>query len=164
MTFILNSQRNEDVARAFENYKIYLNKNKEIFPPSAYRLASSDWYFDPSDHRCPHDAWLQEFVMSEFSTGKRHEIRHTSIKLRLLSAYQDGFIELYYPNVFQYRFEGQFVQSGHGDWRYDEFRLSGDNKLHHEIEWTTSRETSHWLIESDDVHFSWFHVEESCQD
>jgi hypothetical protein len=41
----------------------------------------------------------------------------------LLGAYQDLELEFYYPKVFAYSLQGDALERGHGDWRYDEFRL-----------------------------------------
>jgi hypothetical protein len=55
MVFILSADgRDEDVVGAFRRYQDYLQSLKDGFPPSAYALATSDWYFNFNDHRCPH--------------------------------------------------------------------------------------------------------------
>jgi hypothetical protein len=118
-------------------------------------LATSNWYFIPSDHRCPHDAWLGSLDMHEPASGKRSEIRNLSLTMRLLGAYQDGFIELRYPQVFSYRMDVDHSEQGHRDWRYDELRVSDDGHLLHEIEWCGTEETGHWLIEASDVLYRW---------
>ena len=61
MTFILAEQRRtvEDTAAAFGRYREYLAANQSSFPPGAYELATAQWYYDPHDHRCPHDAWVE---------------------------------------------------------------------------------------------------------
>jgi hypothetical protein len=74
-------------------YRTYLQSVRHALPESVFALASSDWYFLPSEHRCPHDAWLESIIISEPSTGERHELRSASIRIRLLGAYHDGFIE-----------------------------------------------------------------------
>jgi hypothetical protein len=45
----------------------------------------------------------------------------------------------------------------HGDWRYDEFRLSERGHLIHEIEWAYGVECRafSWIIEADDIDFRW---------
>ena len=68
MTFVLDAQRRGSVAdmRAhFERYQAYLERHRASFPPGALSLATAPWYFDFTDHHCPHDAWLQEFILSE---------------------------------------------------------------------------------------------------
>ena len=42
------------------------------------------------------------------------------------------------------------------DWRFDEFRLSDRGNLVHVIEWYHLAEVAQWIIESDDVVFSWY--------
>lgn len=89
MSFILSAQRDDDVVRAFERYRGYLQSVRHSLPESVFALASSDWYFSPHEHRCPHDAWLESITISEPSSGKRHEVRFTSIRIRLLAAYHE---------------------------------------------------------------------------
>ena len=155
LSFILSEQRDSNVQSAFDAYAKYLNEVKDIFPVSAYKLATSDWYFDPNHHKCPHDAWLEKITISEPSEGKRHEIRKTSIKIELIGAYQDGCIEFYYPRVYSFLLDSVAVKSGHQDWRYDEFRLSNSGLLVHEIEWSGPSDTARWRIEANDVIYNW---------
>jgi hypothetical protein len=152
--FILSDNRTTAsvCAASFRRYREYLAETKSSFPPSAYALASSDWYFDPQDHRCPHDAWLEEATLAEPASGERNEIRTTSLTTRLLGAYHDGHIELVYSQVFRYECRADGATRGHGDWRYDEFRLSPSGQLVHEIEWSAG---GRWLIEAADVELRW---------
>jgi hypothetical protein len=76
------------------------------------------------------------------------------MRVRLLGAYHDGHIELTYPRVFAYRFETQ-PRGGHHDWRYDEFRLTEEGHVIHEIEWCGAAIIGRWLVEASDVHFKW---------
>ena len=152
--FILSAERERDVSQAFANYSTYLKEHRAEFPPSAYALATSEWYFDPSVHQAPHDAWLESFSINERSSGARNEIRQTAITIKLLGAYHDAYIEFHYPCVFEYRTTID-VANGHGDWRYDEFRLDEQGRLVHEIEWATDRATASWLIVASDVQYTW---------
>jgi len=45
----------------------------------------------------------------------------------------------------------------HGDWRYDEFRISDRGHLIHEIEWAYRAQCKAfvWVIEADDIDFRW---------
>ncbi len=124
-------------------------------PESVFALASSDWYYSPHEHRCPHDAWLESITISEPSSGERHELRSTSIRVRLLGAFHDGFIEFFYPSVVSYRLDASDSTDGHRAWRYDEFRLSESGHVIHEIEWCGAHDTARWVIESSEVHFLW---------
>jgi hypothetical protein len=153
MAFILAADgRDDDVVNAFRRYQDYLQSLRDTFPPSAFALATSDWYFNFNDHRCPHDAWLETAVISEPSSGARSEERSLSLNVRLLGAYHDGHIELHYPQVFAYALHVSHGESGHGDWRYDELRVSDRGRLIHEIEW---RKTGVWVIEASDLEFRW---------
>lgn len=157
--YILSAQLDDpgvdwtDPARSpFRIYDAYLAANAHRFPPNAYALATGDWWYDHTDHRCPHDGWLESAVIREPSKGKRHEIRKTMLRVRLLGAYHDGHLELIYRHVFRYRMDVTHAEGGHGDWRYDEFRVSDDGHLVHEIEWA---DAGTWLIEAKDIEHRW---------
>lgn len=154
MPFILAEQRDADVVQAFENYRNYLDSCRDKFPKSALSLATSDWYFNFEDHRCPHDAWLEGITVSESKSDDVEGLRLVSITILLLNAYHDGEIEFVYPNVYSYSIEATHSQQGHDDWRYDEFRMSERGSLIHEIEWAGYESGHRWVIESDDVTFS----------
>lgn len=159
MSFILDSQRRADGAAAFERYRAYLDEVRDRMPPSAHQLATSQWYFDFNDHRCPHDAWLEGMTLAEDSSGGRNEERIVSIRIRLLSAFHDGYIEFHYPRVVRYRLDSIDDARGHMDWRYDEFRLSDEGHLIHEIEWSGACESARWVIEATDLEFRWLPIE-----
>jgi hypothetical protein len=157
MTYILDPERDIDPIGAFARYREYLRQREAQFPPNAFALATSDWYGAFTDHRAPHDGWLRRASFEESERGDRREIRRLALRLTLLGAYHDLELEFFYPQVFAYRFEGDGVERGQGDWLYDEFRLADNGHLLHEIQWrgvpTGSRGT--WLIESDDVVFTY---------
>lgn len=160
MSYILSAQRdvdNPDEAKRLWNlYREYLRENQARFPPGAHTLASSDWYFGFEDHRAPHDAWLESATFAEPALGARSEVRHLSLRLRLLGAYHDQWLEFFYPKVFAYEMSSQRSDAGHGDWLYDEFRLTSQGHLLHEIEWAgkAGSSGSRWLIEASDVEFN----------
>jgi hypothetical protein len=162
MTYILTAQMMDDGVEPgtpFRRYQEYLRRERERFPRGAYALATSGWYYDFSDHRCPHDAWLEELAVLEHGSGDRKATRGVEIRVRLLGAYHDGHIEMRYHGVVRYRCEmwPRTVSEGHahGDWRYDEFRLSESGLLLHEIEWWSYQPTGTWLIEAADVEHRW---------
>jgi hypothetical protein len=155
MSYVLAKQRDTDVVGAFRDYRAYLSENASRFPPSAYALATSDWYFDFADHRCPHDAWLESATFSEPSSGERSQVRSTTLNVRLLGAYHDGYIEFAYPAVRAYEFSMPHAAQGHSDWRYDEFRAADGGGVIHEIEWASFHDTGRWLIEAADVIHRW---------
>lgn len=124
------------------------------FPASALALATSDWYFGFADPRAPHDAHLQSITVSEAQSEAPDAFPVVTIRIRLLSA-QGGIIEFLYPQVFRYNLVCSGSHSFHSDWRYDEFRLSDDDYVIHEIEWWHAGESGRWLIESSDVQHQW---------
>jgi hypothetical protein len=158
MTYILSAQRDPGGPAALElwqKYERYVRENKARFPSGAYALASSDWYFGFTDHRAPHDAWLEWVKFEEHATGERNEVRHLSLRVRLLGAYHDMHLEYFYPKVFAYSLNNNTSSRGHSDWRYDELRLAPNGNLLHEIEWAGAPGfEAHWLIEASDVEFS----------
>lgn len=155
MTFILGANREDDSDDWYTKYVEYLAANRHRFPPGAYALATSTWYFGFNDPRGPHDAWLADVTIREPDTGTWGEARPVSIRVRLLDAWNSGHIELVYPRVYAYRIVMTGTEARHGDWRYDEFRVTDHGHLLHEIEWWSSAETGTWLIEADDVEHRW---------
>ncbi len=143
--FLLDGERDP---QAFTRYATYLEAHRAQFPPLAYELATSDWYFDVRNHRCPHDGWLEAAQLVETSGV-------LALTIRIRAAYHDGTIELHYPRVVSYAFEGTAVEQGHRDWRYDELRLDPQGRLEHEIEWCGPEATARWLIVAADVHYRW---------
>lgn len=155
MTYVLAAQRagHPDELRAhWKRYQAYLVAEQERFPPGAYALATANWYHDFNDHRCPHDAWLEDLELTEPATGARRESRTLALRVRLVGAYHDGHVEFRYPQLFAYELSAPNGERGHGDWLYDEFRLTQTGRLLHEIEWSHG---GRWLIEAADVEFGW---------
>jgi len=160
MTFVLsNDGRDEDVVTAFKKYRSYIESNKNDLPSLVYDLVMSDWFYNFHDHKCPHDAWLENILILEPSEGARNEIRKTDIIVKLLSAYHDGFIEIKYKNVSSFNIDASNVKNGHGNWRYDEFRLSETGFLLHEIEWSGHDDPSSWVIEAENIEYTWLEKE-----
>jgi hypothetical protein len=155
MAFYLGKEREADVTGSYKRYLEYLHEQQHLLPASAFALATATWYYDTGSHRCPHDAWLESITITEHSTGTRSEQRHTSIRIRLLAASHDAFIEFFYPQVFSYSLLNPASARGLGDWCYDEFRVSPTGHLLHEIEWAgfPHQGGSRWIIEASDVEF-----------
>jgi len=158
MAFILSEQLDADDSKPhslFERYQEYVHLNRDAFPPSAFALATSEWFFGSDDHRAPHDAWLESMAFEEPSSGERGEVRHLSLRVRLLATYHDQYLELFYPQVFSYSLSHPQVDEGHFDWRYHELRLSQKGTLIHEIEWAGRPGVEgRWILEVSDVQFS----------
>ena len=161
MTFILAAERSgspSSVGKAFDDYRAYLQQHEDRFPPGAYALATSEWYYDCENHRGPHDAWLEQCLVQE-DRGEESGVRSVTLELKLLGPYHDGHIVLRYPEVVSYDLAVDTGMGGHRDWRYDEFRISDAGHLIHEIEWAGPKKTGRWLIEAIDVEYSWEPIE-----
>lgn len=127
-------------------------------PPGAMKLALwSDWY-DFSVHHGPHDAHLMEARLFQAASGEFLEDAVLSLNIELLGAYHDGKINLRYPHVFRYEIGSQDCTLPMNDWRYDEFKLSDNGRLLHEIEWGNG---DRWLIEADDIEYKWLPFEKA---
>lgn len=119
-------------------------------------FALADWYSDPTDHRSPHDAWLESIEIAELAEGERQEKRTTAITLRLLGAYHDGHIVLRYTDVTHYSVSADTRGQGLGDWLEDRFSVTPSGALRHEITWCLGPEAkTAWFIEARDVSFEW---------
>ncbi|MCF7220544.1 hypothetical protein [Marilutibacter chinensis] len=152
--FLLSRQLHADgdPNAPFRRYVEYLEQNRPRFPAAAYELAASGLLFDATDPNCPHDSWLEWARFEEPSEGERREFRSLSLRVRLLGAYHDRYIELFYPEVFSYTLNNPRSGAGHFDWRYSEVRLSDAGNVIHEIEWAGAPGLhAHWLIEASDV-------------
>jgi hypothetical protein len=139
----------ERFKRAWSEYNAYLASIASRLPESARAFALADWHYNFSDHRCPHDSWLEDLSVWYATGGERRTSRTAQIVARFLGAYHDGFIEIAYTNATRHK-----LVQGAGDWLYDEVRLTEDGAVLHEIEF----EGGHWLIECSDITARWIPV------
>lgn len=153
MTYVLRKDGSQDSTESFveswRRYQEHLASIADQLPPSAREFAFAEWHHNYKDSRAPHDAWLESLVVYETASGVRHENRQSHIKLRLLGAYHDGYIEIEYLNVKRYSIGCEFP--AHGDWDQDEIRLSDSGSVVHEIEIGGTS----WLIECEDIRYVW---------
>lgn len=157
MAYILTRDRPnssyEEWQSGWTAYLTYLDSVKGRLPQTAYEFATATWHYDFEDHRSPHDGWLEEVMIREPASGERGENRSLDIVARLLGAYHDGYIELKYSGVRGYTLASGITNgSGHGDWLYDEVRLSERGLVLHEVEWASG---GLWLIECGDIAYKW---------
>jgi len=162
MSFIIDSlslEDEEERERRFQAYYAYLESVREKMPPDAFAFAVASWHYDHSDHRCPHDAWLDRLALLEPASGARSEIRHIDTRVSLLGAYHDGRLELEHKRVVNYCLTKEAGLTsrgerllGHGDWLIDELRLSEREHVVHEI---VFRNSCHWIIECEDITCRW---------
>jgi len=141
-----------------QQYLDYVSSICERLPAGVQSIASGKWYFDPTDHRCPHDSWLESVTLSEPSSGARSQTKDLSLSIRLLASYHDGYIDFSYKGLKRYTLDGSRLGSvksagtAHSDWLTDEFILLNDGLVSHEIRF--SSETV-WTIIAEDVGYSW---------
>lgn len=159
MAFILTKDFDEDNPRDFpllnvryDKYRKYLKSISDSLPISAREFALAEWRLSPSFHECPHDSWVEYLKIYEDASGERRQNRVLHIEVRLLGAYHDGFLDLKYKNVTQYALSKTDNWEDHGDWLYDEVRLSENKLVLHEIEFHSQ---TNWLIECKDIEFVW---------
>lgn len=128
-----------------------------LAPAQLPEFVAASWYSNPSDHRCPHDAWLETLEISEPADGERKEKRRTAITVRLLGAYHDGHIVFRYLGVKKYSIIGSSCARGLGDWLRDELSLSAEGLVVHRITWAGfgPEEASQWCIEAESVNHEW---------
>jgi hypothetical protein len=140
-------------------YRSYLESVRTRIPERALEFAVAPWHYDPTDHRCPHDAWLNSVVISEPAGGKRREQRGLEVRVELLGAYHDGLIRLTYPGVRRYELlqpgePGCSTIRGHGDWLIDELSVPERDQglVVHQIAFSHG---AVWTIEAEDVIYEW---------
>jgi hypothetical protein len=148
----------------WEAYKNHLDLIQEKLPLKTRDFVLTDWYYNTHDPRCPHDAWVEHASLKEDATGDRRQIRKINLEVRLLGAWHDGHIDFIYRDVKAYslkRPENVWLppdNTGHGDWLYDEVRLSADNRIVHEIAFANKAE---WLIECLEIEYKWIPFEKA---
>ena len=163
MFILLRDQPEEwdliDARKRWNDYQHYLGSIAEHLTPETLAFAIAPWHYDTSDPRCPHDAWLERLLIEETVPDDECHLLKVNITVRLLGAYHDGHIELRYEGVNEYPLSTSRndvplpgVDSGHGDWLYDEVRLSANGFALHEAEFSRG---GHWLIECESMSAHW---------
>ena len=118
-------------------------------------FAAESWYSDPTDHRCPHDAWLESCEIREAWEGERSETGRTVITVRLLGAYHDGHIVFRYSSVERFAISSEAAASGLRDWVADQFSVVGTGVIRHDIIWAGQGPTAQWSIDARQIEYEW---------
>ena len=145
-------------------YNKFLRKNSGFFPQAAYEFAIADWHYNPSDSRCPHDAWVESLQISEKHNSETDKKEGIKIQLILLGAYHDGQIKIQYEGVKGYNLNllpDSFEVKHHGDWLIDEIRISEKGWLVHEIKFSVFGK---WQIECENINYEWLPFDTKNQD
>ena len=90
-------------------------------------------------------------MISEPSSGERHENRGIEIRIRLLGAYHDAVIEFTYKRVRGYSLRGMRDAAGHGDWLEDSLKAQRNNSLRHKVTLTNGD----FEIEAKEIEYKW---------
>ena len=144
--------RHNATDQEWRTYSQYLESIASQLPKAAAEFALAKWHYDASDHRCPHDAWLEKFTVTEGSQGSSHELRHLGINVLLIGSFQDGFLSLEYERVHRFSM-GAATKSGFGDWLIDEIRLAEDGRhVIHEVLFANQAE---YLVECEELRCLW---------
>lgn len=152
MAFILSAQRDhgsvEEIGSNWKRYRAYLRAAEHRFPPSAFKLATSDWWYDFNRAEAPHDSRLLSLSIRDAGAGTYESNSPSIIEIELHAAY-GGVIRLRYPTVYRYSLAiPDGVEGVHDDWRYDEFQATESGRLVHTIEWARG---AVWEIEASDL-------------
>ena len=153
MAFILSAQRDngsfEDLRGNWERYRAHLKAAEDRLPSSAFKLATSDWWYAFDRPEAPHDSRLLGVRIRDVGAGTYESNSRSEIEVELQSAYE-GVIRLHYPTVYQYSLTMPAGADGvHNDWRYDEFRVTDSpGRIVHVIEWVCG---AVWQIEASDL-------------
>ena len=159
--FQLHSRRlPKNIDERHRRYNKYLEENRGRFLSGAFEFAEADWLYNPEDHRCPHDSWIESLEVFEKANACDIKIRTVEIKLTLLGAYHGGRIEIVYSGVTRYNISFESGSNpyakAHSDWLIDEIRLSESGAVIHEIEFWRDAKT---IIECEDLRYSWIPFE-----
>jgi hypothetical protein len=141
----------QELQHRLDSYYRYVESVRERLPPAAYAFAIADWHYNTGDPRCPHDSWVDELnldrvpSLSTFNREQRQKHK-LEIRVRLLGAGPDGFIELVYHGVRRY------WPADDSDWLYDEVQLSDEGLVVHHIRWASG---ACGRIECEDIVYDW---------
>ncbi len=159
MRFFTDIMHDPDIDRSeikarFDAYYQRIESIREQLPVGVYEFAAAPWHYDNGEQGL-HDSWVESLIVDEVASEDNLQERSLQIRVRLLSAYQDRRIELYYKNVRKYRLQtpSRFkyppsYKTGHGDWLYDEIDVSRSGFVVHEVRFSRG---SRWLIECEDI-------------
>lgn len=147
----------QTASAVWRSYREHVARIEPRLPSRVRSFASQEWYYDPNDHRCPHDAWLESLTVSDSKANlKSGDNLKVDITVRLLGAYHDRALIFGYTDVRSYQLCGTIgnaAEAWHGDWLVDEFNVTNDGFVTHEMQWSSG---STWYFESRDIEFSDF--------
>ena len=137
----------------FDQYFEYLERIKNKLPKSLYEFAADQSRYTLTGPQTTHDSWLVFITVQEDAPTEENGLRPIRIELRLLGPYHDRYFDFSYQRISNYTFDlpkssNLPPYSGHGDLLFQEFRLSDDNKLCHELQFSSGRR---FYVECDQI-------------
>jgi hypothetical protein len=119
-------------------------------------ISRQNWYVDPRDPRCPHDAWLGRFEFDIVGREPDESRCPRVIRIKLLGAYHNGTITFTYRGVRAYSValsdpQGADRMPRRRDWLNDAVEVLEGGFIRHQIEW----ESQNWVIESLQAEYEW---------
>jgi hypothetical protein len=140
-----------------DDYMSYLKLNRHRFPTNAYSFASAPWHYDIQSNKCPHDSWLNTFLIKENASGERKQIREIEIVGEFLGSFHDSILTITYRKVVGYNLrllqDNEYITGRvwHGDWLIDEIALSKGG-VRHNLLFSSG---GGWTIECADIEAEW---------
>lgn len=116
-------------------YPTFLDSIRDRLPPGALAYAKAAWHYDFRDPRCPHDAALQQFLVSGGTLPESEEPRRAhAVELTLLGSHRDGTLKFRYEcaSGIELSHDGATAVD-YGDVIVDEVRLGENSPCVHEI-------------------------------
>ncbi len=151
----MNYVKKENNVYFLDEYRLYLKENLYKFPLGVKKFVSNSFYFDFDDERCPHDAWLQQSYIKEFSVDGNIFDRKIQIELDFLGNKHTGNFTIIYYDVVLYNLQCtakiSITKKWHGDWIADEVTMDSSQNIRHEIDFRSAN----WVIYCKDLHYDW---------
>ena len=119
-----------------------MESNKDNFPRHVYEFAVDVNRHNLDSPHSLHDSWMTSITINENRAKERPFDPNQTIEIRLLGPMHDRELILTYSDVENYRFVGcknkqNWHDSHQGDVLCHEVRLSGENLLTHEINFSS---------------------------
>ena len=150
----------------WKDYHQHLESKRNKMTDTLQEFAFAGWHYDFTDHKCPHDGWLENLNMVEKVVNDKdgNEARLIDISIKLLGAYHDLYIYLEYYRVKTYCFDQPrrdsvfpHNRSTHSDWLLDELVIEGKKNYIHKIIWSSG---ATWYIHFEDIKVSFEEISE----
>jgi len=124
----------------YRPYARYLETVKHIMPADLFAFATNSENFDLTSPNSLHDAWLEEWSITELALTNERKKRRIEMTARFLGPQHDRHIFLTYKNVGRYAIQNPeefemppFGRIGHGDLLIHELTVVREGLFEHEL-------------------------------